>query len=106
MHLQASYTYLFASYFCCDDVALGDTGHFFQELAKEKLRVPGLSKMQKQDAVAMPSFRTYRSFPKMNGTKTWTPGHHGSHHGPGEEPGLVPPFDLHTLGSACEDPHL
>lgn len=48
MHLYASYAYLFGFYFCCDDVALGDTGHFFQELAKEKLRVPGLSKMQKQ----------------------------------------------------------
>lgn len=48
MHLQASYTYLCGSYFHCNDVTLGDTGHFFQELAKEKRRVPGLLKIQKQ----------------------------------------------------------
>lgn len=44
LHLWASYIYLSLSfYFNLSDVALEGTGHFFGELAKERLRAQNVS---------------------------------------------------------------
>ncbi|KAJ8793384.1 hypothetical protein J1605_003720 [Eschrichtius robustus] len=82
MHLCASCTYLsLGSYFHQDDVALEGLGHFFHELAKEKLKEASRNERSKtQDAMeAILLVEKNRNQALL---------------------------DLHALGSACADPQL
>lgn len=70
--------------FCSDlsDVTQEHRGHFFLQLAKEKLRAPRISWRCKTSMEAMPSSRMHRSSPRMSGVKPWG---HGSCPSPGED---------------------
>ena len=92
------YTYLsMGFYFHCQDVALDSVGHFFR-VGQEGAGPLTSLKDGKPARYPVPSSRTCRSHPKMNGIKLWTirklP-----------QPWRRTLVDLHVLGSAPADLH-
>ncbi|KAM7321060.1 hypothetical protein ACRRTK_020313 [Alexandromys fortis] len=104
LHLWASYTYLLLGYyFDRDDVALEVVGHFFRELAEEKHKgAESLLKLQNdrgghalfQD-VQKPSYDEWGKTQEVMEAALAL-----------EKNLNLVLLDLHSLGSACTDPHL
>ncbi|XP_042117935.1 ferritin light chain 1-like [Peromyscus maniculatus bairdii] len=105
LHLRASYTYLTLGYnFDLDDVALEAIGHFFLELAEEKLKgAQRLLKMQNEHGGLCALFQDVQK-PSQG---KWGKSQEAMEAALTLEKNLNQALlDLHALASARTDPHL